>query len=158
MKFGKITADNVSHDALSLGGVLAGGALSGGIMTFVPEKQQVLARGGMVGIGLLGAASVKGKSSTENLVKFALLGIGIAQGSALIKHFASKSINVDATSTASQKFVGGMVGLACPCDNPALASPVINFAALRNANVNPAYIQETYQAEVIEDGVSAGAF
>lgn len=158
MKFGKITADNVSHDALSLGGVLAGGALSGGIMTFVPEKQQVLARGGMVGIGLLGAASVKGKSSAENLVKFALLGIGIAQGSALIKHFANKSMTIDATSTASQKFVGGMVGLACPCETPALASPVINFAALRSANVNPSFIQESYQAEVIEDEVSAGAF
>lgn len=157
MKFGKITADNVSHDALSLGGVLAGGALSGGIMTFVPEKQQVLARGGMVGIGLLGAASVKGKSSTENLVKFALLGIGIAQGSALIKHFASQSMTIDTTSTASQKFVGGMVGLACPC-SPSLASPVINFAALRNANGGPSLIQESYHAEIVGDEVSAGAF
>ncbi len=157
MKFGKITADNVSHDALSLGGALAGGALSGGIMTFVPEKQALLARGGMAGIGLLGAASVKGKSSAENLVKYALLGIGIAQGSALIKHFAGQSMQIDETSTASQKFVGGMVGLACPCDTPALASPVINFAALRSANSNGSFLQDTYQDAVV-DYVPSGAF
>ena len=157
MKFGKITADNVSHDALSLGGALAGGALSGGIMTFVPEKQAMLARGGMAGIGLLGAASIKGKSSTENLVKFALLGIGIAQGSALIKHFAGKSMQIDAASTASQKFVGGMVGLACPCYSPSLASPVINFAALRSANSVGPFLQETYQDAVV-DYVPSGAF
>lgn len=156
MKFGKITADNVSHDALSLGGALAGGALSGGIMTFVPEKQALLARGGMAGIGLLGAASLKGKSSAENLVKYALLGIGIAQGSALIKHFAGKSMHIDATSTASQKFVGGMVGLACPCNTPALASPVINFAALRSASSEGLYLQDTFQ-EVVDD-VPSGAF
>jgi len=134
MKFGKITSQNVSTDALSLGGALAGGAISNGLMTFVPEKQEVLARGGMALTGLLGAASVKGTNSTENVVKFLLLGFGIAQGAALIKKFAAKEIQIDETSTASQKFVAGMVGLACPCENnyPALASPVINFAALRN--------------------------
>ncbi len=135
MKFGKITTANVSHDALSLGGALAGGALSGGIMTFVPQKQELLARGGMTAVGLLGAASLKGKSSAENLVKFGLLGIAISQGSALIKHFASQQITIDENSTAANKFVGGMVGLACPCENtPSLASPVINFPALRNAD------------------------
>src|SRR5690606_2339597 len=107
---------NVSHDALSLGGALAGGALSGGIMTFVPEKQALLAKGGMAAVGLLGAASLKGKSSAENLVKFALLGIGIRQGSELIKHFAGQQIQIDETSTAANKFVGGMVGLASPCE------------------------------------------
>lgn len=145
MKFGKITAANVSHNALSVGGALAGGALSGGIMTFVPAKQELLARGGMTAVGLLGAASLKGKSSVETLVKMALLGIGIRQGSELIKKFAAPQISIDETSTASQKFVGGMAGLACPCDNvPALASPVINFPALRN----PGYqLEESYQEE-----------
>lgn len=146
MKFGKITAANVSHDALSLGGALAGGALSGGIMTFVPEKQALLAKGGMAAVGLLGAASLKGKTSAENLVKFALLGIGIRQGSELIKHFAGRQITIDETSTAANKFVGGMVGLACPCDHvPALASPVINFPALRSAD--PYQVQASYQEE-----------
>lgn len=146
MKFGKITAENVSHDALSLGGALAGGALSNGLMTFVPEKQALLARGGMAGIGLLGAATLKAKSSTENLVKFALLGIGIAQGAALIKHFAGQSMQIDQSSQAS-KFVGGMVGLACP-NYPALASPMINFPALRSYSEDsydaiPAYVDNT---------------
>lgn len=153
MKFGKIKAENVSHDALSLGGAVAGGALSGGLMTFVPAEQELLARGGMAVIGLAGAASLKAKSSAENLVKFALLGIGIAQGSALIKHFASKQISINETSTASQKFVGGMVGLACPCDQPALGSPVIDFGALRNPQ---GFIESeaTYQ----DNTASAGAF
>ena len=154
MKFGKITADNVSHDALSLGGALAGGALSGGIMTFVPEKQALLARGGMAGIGLLGAATLKAKSSTENLVKFALLGIGIAQGSALIKHFAGQSMQFDQSSTPSQKFVGGMVGLAWPCDTPvALDSPMINFPALTS------YAEDSYDAiTAYNDSDQSGAF
>lgn len=133
MKFGKITSANVSTNALSMGGAIAGGALSGGLMTFVPQKQALLARGGMAFVGLLGAASVKSKSSVENLVKFALLGIGIRQTAELIKGFAEKEIQVTETSTASQKFVAGMTGLACPGDNTSyLAAPVIDFSALRN--------------------------
>lgn len=156
MKFGKITTDNVSHDALSLGGALAGGALSGGIMTFVPQKQELLARGGMSAVGLLGAASLKGKSSAENLVKFILLGMGIRQGSELIKSFAAKEIQISEASTASQKFVGGMVGLACPCDEePYLASPVINFPALGNPSemYNDMEPVSAYQSEEVPAGV-----
>ena len=156
MKFGKITAANVSHDALSLGGALAGGALSGGIMTFVPQKQELLARGGMAAVGLLGAASLKAKSSAENLLKFALLGIGIRQASELITHFAGQQIQIDENSTAANKFVGGMVGLACPCDQPALASPVINFPALRNADIQG--IEASYGQEVEEEASSAAFF
>jgi hypothetical protein len=134
MKFGKITAGNVSHDALSLGGVLAGGALSNGLMTFVPADQVLLARGGMTAIGLAGAASIKGKSSSDNLVKFALLGFAVAQGTALVKKYAGDQVQIDEASTSSEKFVAGMVGLGCACDggdSPALgASPIINFPAL----------------------------
>jgi hypothetical protein len=138
MKFGKITSQNVSTNALSLGGALAGGAISNGLMTFVPEKQELLARGGMAFTGLLGAASVKGTKSTDKVVKFLLLGIGIAQGTALVKKYAAKAIQVDETSTASEKFVAGMVGLGCPCEGsyPALASPIINFAALDSPSAN----------------------
>lgn len=157
MKFGKITAANVSTDALSLGGALAGGALSNGIMTFVPQEQEVLARSGMAGVGLLGAASVKGKTSTSNLVKFALLGFGIAQGSALIKHFASQQMNINENSTASQRFVGGMVGLACPCSGGALASPVINFGALKSPGV-PQIGDSFSNQEVETQQVQVGAF
>jgi hypothetical protein len=155
MKFGKITSKNVSTDALYLGGALAGGALSGGLMTFVPNEQEVLARGGMVGIGLLGAASVKGTSSADKVVKFLLLGMGIAQGAALIKKYAADSITIDAASTAPEKFVGGMVGLGCPCNGngsyPALASPVINFAALSNSRTPEGSFTEN-------SGVQTGAF
>ena len=153
MKFGKITAANVSHDALSLGGALAGGALSGGLMTFVPQNQALLAKGGMTAVGLLGAASLKGKTSAETLVKFALLGIGIRQGSELIKHFAGQQIHIDESSTTANRFVGGMVGLACPCnDVPALASPVINFPALRSAGafqgIEPSYVEREASSAV----------
>lgn len=166
MKFGKITSANVSTDALSLGGAIAGGALSGGLMTFVPQSQETLARGGMAFVGLLGAASVKPKTSVENLVKFALLGIGIRQSAELIKGFAGKEIQLTETSTASQKFVGGMVGLACPCDaagtTPYLASPTINFPALRSAQAlrNPQampLVREIYQEEAPQ-AVKVGAF
>lgn len=148
MNFGNITTANVSHNAISLAGALAGGALSGGAMTFVPQKQELLARGGMTVVGLLGAASLKGKSSVDALVKFALLGMGIRQGSELIKKFAAPQITIDETATASQKFIGGMVGLACPCDDvPALASPVISFPALRNAAPAEPFRIETETAQ-----------
>jgi hypothetical protein len=132
MKFGKITSQNVSTNAISVAGALAGGAISNGLMTLVPEKQELLARGGMAVTGLVGAASVKGTNSTEKLVKFLLLGFGIAQGAALIKKFSADQIQIDESSSASEKFVAGMAGLACPCEDnyAALASPVINFAAL----------------------------
>lgn len=152
MKFGKITAENVSHNALSLGGALAGGALSGGIMTLVPEKQALLAKGGMAVVGLVGAASIKAKSSAENLVKFILLGVAIRQGSELITHVVKDQITVDPASTSS-KFVGGMVGLACPCDYPALGSPVISFPALMNPYEGQEVVEE-YAAEELP----AGAF
>lgn len=117
-------------------------------MTFVPEKQALLARGGMAVVGLLGAASVKPKSSVENLVKFALLGIGIRQAAELIKGFAEKEIQVTEASTASQKFVAGMTGLACPCDTTSyLAAPVIDFSALRNPVESISQVSEVYQEE-----------
>lgn len=153
MKFGKITAENVSHNALSLGGALAGGALSGGIMTFVPEKQALLAKGGMAVVGLVGAASIKAKSSAENLVKFILLGAAIRQGTELITHVVKDKITVDPAS-ASSKFVGGMVGLACPCETaPYLASPVINFPALGNP-----YQEEVVDQQYATEELPAGAF
>ena len=151
MKFGKITSANGSSNALAMGGALAGGALSGGLMTFVPAEQEVLARGGMAVVGLAGAASIKGTTSAERLVKFGLLGIAIAQGTALVNKFAQKQVTINETSTASQRFVGGMVGLACPCEGSfaALASPVINFAALDSG-----YGQEGFEVDI----VPAGAF
>lgn len=149
MKFGKITSANVSSNALAMGGALAGGALSNGLMTFVPAEQEVLARGGMTVVGLAGAASIKGTTSAERLVKFGLLGFAIAQGTALVNKFAQKQMDINETSTASQRFVGGMVGLACPCEGayPALAAPVLNFADM-----------DQYQPEQIEAGVPEGAF
>ena len=162
MKFGKITSQKVSHDALSLGGALAGGALSGGLMTLVPADQKLYVRGGMVLTGLLGAASVKGATSAENAVKFALLGIGVRQAAELIKHFGSKSVTVDENSTSSEKFVAGTLGLACPCeDTPALAAPTINFAALKGAMPMP-QIDSVYQdpaaVENTDHEIMAGAF
>ena len=134
MKFGKITSKNVSQDALALGGALGGGALSGGIVTLVPEEQKTMARGGITALSLVGASSLKGTTSTEKLVKFLMIGMAIRQGSELIKEFAGKEIQLTEESSTSQKFVGGMVGLACPCEeqnNGALrAAPVINFEDL----------------------------
>ena len=82
----------------------------------------------------------------------ALLGMAIAQGGALIKHFAEPSIQVTAESTGSEKFVAGMVGLACPeCDQnySALrsAAPVINFDNIREDNLQ---IEESYQEQELE--------
>src|SRR5690554_3801164 len=154
MKFGKITAENVSRDAISLGGAVIGGALSGGAMTFVPEKQALLARGGMTAVSLLGAASLKGKTTTENLVRFALLGVGITQGAQLVKHFASQHIAVDANSSAGEKFLAGAMGLACPCgvNSPALASPVIDFPALMTPGTSG---YDAYQEAETEDQTAA---
>jgi hypothetical protein len=133
MKFGKITSSNVSTNALTVGAAVAGGALSGGLMTVVPQKQEKLARGGMVAVGLLGASTLKGTSSAERLVKFMLIGLALRQAGELIKGFAAPQIQVSEASTQGEKFVAGMAGLACPCDNAALAAPMMNFPALNYA-------------------------
>ncbi|MGB7841157.1 MAG: hypothetical protein WBL21_00090 [Salinimicrobium sp.] len=134
MKFGKITSKNVSQNAVTLAGALAGGAVSGGIVTMVPAQQKLYARAGITAAGLLGAAAVKGTGSGDQLVKFLLAGMAIRQGAEMIKEFAQKQMApVDESTTVANKFVAGMVGLACPCENSygALnAAPVINFDAL----------------------------
>lgn len=150
MKFGKITSKKASDSAISLGGALAGGALSGGLVTLVPQEQKNYARGGILAAGVLGAASLKGATTTEKMVQMALIGMAISQGSALIKHFAEPEIQVSAESSASQKFVAGMVGLACPeCDQAALraAAPVINFDDIQE---EPLKIEESYQEQEVE--------
>jgi len=152
MKFGKITSKKASDSAISLGGAVAGGALSGGIVAIVPQEQKIYARGGILAAGVLGAASLKGATTTEKMVQMALLGMAIAQGGALIKHFAEPSIQVTAESTGSEKFVAGMVGLACPdCDQnySALrsAAPVINFDDIREENLQ---IEGSYQEQQSE--------
>lgn len=137
MKFGKITSPSVSNNALVIGASVAGGAISGGLMTLVPQKQELLARGSMVAVGMLGASTLKGATSTEKLVKFMLLGLALRQAGEIIKNVASPKIEVSDVSTKSQKFIAGMAGLACPCDGaPALASPFINFPALNYADAN----------------------
>lgn len=131
MKMTKITSAGLSNEALSLASAVAGGAVSGGLMTLVPSEHQLVARGGISVVSIVGAASIKGKGTLETLARFALLGMGVQQAGALVKHFAAPSITVDETSTAGQKFLGGMVGLGCPGDDlPMLASPVINFPSL----------------------------
>lgn len=138
MKIGKVTSASISNEALSLGSAVAGGAVSGGLMTLVPAEHKLVARGGMSVVGLLGASVIKGKGTIDTLAKFALLGLGIQQAGELVKHFASQSISIDETSTASQKFLGGMVGLACPCDDyPALASPVVSFPPVASRSAIP---------------------
>lgn len=158
MKFGKITSAKVSQNALSLGGAVGGGALSGGLMTLVPAEQKTLARAGVTGLSLLGAASLNPKTSAETLVQFALIGMAIRQSSELIKEFANKEIQVTPESTTSEKFVAGMAGLACPCEDttmPALASPIIDFAAL-NPVKQPVLNEFNQTEEVVE--VSSNIF
>ncbi|MDT0689366.1 hypothetical protein RM549_06185 [Salegentibacter sp. F188] len=156
MKFGKITSKTVSSNAVSFGGAIAGGALSGGIVTLVPDEQKIYARGGIAAAGLLGAAAVKGTSSSDNLVKFLLVGMAIRQGTEMIKEFAEKEMQpVDESTTTANKFVAGMVGLACPdCDNHVRAlnaAPVINFDDISSERPTPriaALYSEAPQREV----------
>jgi hypothetical protein len=155
MKFGKITSKNVSHNAIALGGALGGGALSGGLVTLVPQEQKIYARGGITVAGLLGASAIKGTTSVEKVVKFLLLGMSIRQGFDLVKELAEPSIQVDQDSTGGDKFVAGMVGLACPSEefSALRAAPVINFDQLP-AKQEAAQIEESYEQEQ-EQPVSA---
>ena len=131
MKIGKISIANISQEAVSFGGAVLGGAVSDGAMAIIPAEHKTVARYGMTGGGILLASVVKGKDSLSQALKMAGIGIAVKQGLAVIREFAEGQITIDETSTAS-KFVGGAVGLACPCDGggyyPALnAAPVINF-------------------------------
>ncbi|MDT0643697.1 hypothetical protein RM553_12715 [Zunongwangia sp. F363] len=147
MKFGKITSKTASSSALTLGGAVAGGAVSGGIVAMVPAEQKTYARAGIVAAGTLGAAAVKGTTTGDQVAKFLLLGMAFSQGAALIKEAAAKQMEpVTESTTTANKFVAGMVGLACPCDEqrPMLAAPVINFDKLPAQRPTP-QIQEVYK-------------
>jgi len=137
MNFGKITSAKVAENGLVLGGAFSGGAISGGIMTLVPEPQKLYARGGIVALALLGASALKPKTSGETLVQAIAIGMAIRQTSELVKGFAQDQIQVTDQSTTSDKFIAGMAGLACPCENSQamLASPVINFEDITPGNM-----------------------
>lgn len=156
MKFGKITSAKVAENALILGGAFGGGAISGGLVTLVPEEQKLYARGGMMLLGVLGASALKPKTSGETLVQAIAIGMAIRQTSELVKHFAAKEIQVTPESTASQKFVAGAAGLACPCDSAPrmLASPVIDFPMLTGVR-NP-QIESVYQ-EVADEATEVSS-
>lgn len=132
MKFGKITSAKAAENALVLGGALGGGALSGGLMTLVPQEQKIYARGGVTVLSVLGAASMKPKTSAETLVQALLIGMGIRQASEAIRDLTKDKIQVTAESSTTDKFVAGMAGLACPCEESTtmLAAPVIDFPKL----------------------------
>ncbi|MFV8280553.1 hypothetical protein ACNKXS_03360 [Christiangramia marina] len=138
MKFGKITSPKLAENALYLGGAFGGGAISGGLMTLVPAEQKIYARGGIILLGLLGASTLNPKTSGESLAQAIAIGMGIRQASEVVKELTQDKIQVTAESTTTDKFVAGMAGLACPCDEtrPMLASPVINFPSL-NPGSNP---------------------
>ncbi|SFB72252.1 hypothetical protein SAMN04487907_101259 [Zunongwangia mangrovi] len=144
MKIGKISLANISTEAVSFGGAVLGGAVSDGAMAIIPAEHKTAARYGMTGGGILLASIVKGKDSISQALKMAGIGIAVKQGLAAIRDFAEGQISVDDTSMAS-RFVGGAVGLACPCESggsyTALnAAPVINFepAAPRIPSANKA--------------------
>ena len=156
MKFGKITSKNVSQNALTLAGALAGGAVSGGIVTMVPAQQKLYARAGITAVGALGAAAVKGTGAADQLVKFVLIGMAIRQGAEMIKEGLEPHVQVDENATTANKFVAGMVGLACPCENAygALnAAPVINFDALPARSSMP-QINEVHASERAQEKAS----
>ncbi|WP_417885332.1 hypothetical protein [Zunongwangia sp.] len=132
MKIGKISLANISNETVSFGGAVLGGAVSDGVMAIVPADQKTVARYGMTGGDVVLASLVKGKDSISQIVKMAGIGIAVKQGLAVIRDFAEGQISVDENSLAS-KFVGGAVGLACPCEyengnySKLSAAPAINF-------------------------------
>lgn len=160
MKFGKITSAKVAENALVLGGAFGGGAISGGLVTMVPQEQQIYARGGMVALGVLGASALKPKTSGETLVQALAIGMAIRQTSELVKHFAQDQIQVTAESSASEKFMAGAAGLACPCEDnqTMLASPVIDFPSLPGkAMPTLPQIEKVYPGEDSREPVAADA-
>ena len=132
MKFGKLSVSNVSQEAASFGGAVLGAAVSYGAIALVPAEQKQMAQIGMTAGGIVLASVVKGKSTADVMLKLSGIGIAVKQGLNLLRDFAADKVTVDSSSMAS-KFVGGTVGLACPCEQGLnfpglkLTPPSLNF-------------------------------
>lgn len=116
----KSSITNAAIDAISATG---GGMLSEGVINIIPAKykadKEELIRGGLALVAAGGAAAIKGTSNQARAIRMGLIGMTIAQVRQIIKSFAPDAGVTKPTeeSTTTKKFVAGLFGLSCACDD-----------------------------------------
>lgn len=120
--FKKPKVSDLKSTAIDVVSATGGGMLSEGVMSIVPAKYKAehedLIRGGLALASAGGAAALKGNSTQVRAIKMALVGMTIAQVRQLVKTYANKAGigTAEGETDTAKKFVAGLFGLACPCD------------------------------------------
>ncbi|MEM6697197.1 MAG: hypothetical protein AAF599_02285 [Bacteroidota bacterium] len=108
MKLKMFTGKTAANASFDVGSMLAGGMLSSGIEGVVPIEDSKMRKAALAAIGVLGAASVSGNTTTAKIVRNLLLGMGIRQGQRFISESATPTLP-EADGTSMNKFMHDML-------------------------------------------------
>ena len=112
MNLSKINNKNLGVSATQAGLGIVGAAGSGALVAIVPEKNQRVAKIGMLIAGVaLTAASVAAKN--PNGAAFSV-GVAVRQGFELASDLLKDKVQITDNSSMGQKAIAGALGLNCP--------------------------------------------
>lgn len=131
MKTQKLNQKTIVDAGIAAAGLVVGVALSGAIgnvvKDYVPENEEI-AKVGIAGVGLAGAALVSNKDQTGMFVQSVGLGVAAKQGYDLASNAIKSTITVKENPTLADKAIYGAVGLGCPGEGRTfLAASAIHF-------------------------------
>ena len=117
MKF-SLTQDALLTSVVVLGSLAVGVVASDAIVNIVPADQKQIAKVGIAGGGLMGAAGLqKDKSTTGTALKSMALGASVKQGVNLMREVFAKDYTPKENPGIADRAFEGAMGLACPSDN-----------------------------------------
>lgn len=168
MDVSKPNASKIKSTFIMLAGAFLGAMVSEGVMGVIhkgttsadpseikKDATMKLVKRGVITAGSgYGAASVKGTDTTSDLLKGALTGMAVQQGTKLVSE-AVKSTPALSNAAAKTSFTKNMVGLGCACQ----PLPTINRPARVRALRNPAYVMASLNGtgNVFNDAISKNA-
>ncbi len=109
-----LNADSISNSVENVLLPTIGWAGSGAVVALVPEKQQKIVKGAMLGASILVAAATQAGSRVMKSSTKVLSGIAIRQGVELLQDALRSKYTITDASPASDKMIAGAIGLACP--------------------------------------------
>lgn len=108
MKVKMFTGKTVANSSIDAGSLLTGGMLSSGIEGAVPIDDSKMRKGVLAVVGILGAASISGNSTSAKVVRNLLIGMGVRQGQRFIQEAATPTLP-EVDGTTMNKFMHDMM-------------------------------------------------
>lgn len=107
MKLKMFTGKQVAQTSMDAGSMIVGGIVSSGIEGAIPIDESKTRKGILAVVGILGAASVSGNTTSANIVRNLLLGMGVRQGQRFIVEAGTPELP-EADGTDANKFIHDM--------------------------------------------------